>query len=146
MVVTCTNGIPRLRYSTVKVPEIVIIDVPYILWCGLFLVSPCHDLGFTLASATLCMVWFCCSSCNKTVAQIPQCTIPISHNTSFCNRMNTCVHISIMKWCIVGYLSNVLWDLWVGSITRPACTTNSPWASGVGRYHLGWIILIVILG
>ena len=24
----------------------------------------------------------------------------------------TCVHISITKWCIVGYLTNALWELW----------------------------------
>ena len=28
----------------------------------------------------------------------------------------TCVHISVTKWCIVGYLSDTLWDLWDGSI------------------------------
>ena len=30
--------------------------------------------------------------------------------------MCTCVYISVTNWCIVGYLSDVLWDLWVGSI------------------------------
>ena len=30
--------------------------------------------------------------------------------------MCTCVHISVTKWCIVGYLSDALWDLWDGSI------------------------------
>ena len=29
----------------------------------------------------------------------------------FVTEMCTCVHISITKWCIVGYLSNALWDL-----------------------------------
>ena len=28
--------------------------------------------------------------------------------------MCTHVHISVTKWCIVGYLSNALWDLWDG--------------------------------
>ena len=38
---------------------------------------------------------------NRPISQIPQCTSPISHNASFCNRN---VHISVTKWCIVGYL------------------------------------------
>ena len=54
-------------------------------------------------------LWFC----NRAVSQIPQCTSPILHNAPFCNRN---VHISVTKWCIVGYLSNALWDLWDGSI------------------------------
>ena len=28
----------------------------------------------------------------------------------------TCVHISVTKWCIVGFLSDALWVLWDGSI------------------------------
>ena len=32
--------------------------------------------------------------------------------TEICTR----VHISVTKWCILGYLSNALWDLWDGSI------------------------------
>ena len=38
---------------------------------------------------------------NRPVSQIPQCTSPVSHNASFCNRN---VHISVTKWCIVEYL------------------------------------------
>ena len=34
----------------------------------------------------------------------------------FVTEMCTCVHISVSKWCIVGYLSDALWDLWDGSI------------------------------
>ena len=48
-------------------------------------------------------------------AQIPQCTSPISHSAPICNRN---VHISVTKWCIVGYLAIALWDLWGGSIHR----------------------------
>ena len=47
-----------------------------------------------------------------------------SHNTPvqypkihhFVTEMCTCVHISVTKWCIVGYLSNALWDLWNGGL------------------------------
>ena len=31
-------------------------------------------------------------------------------------QMYTCVHISVTKLCLVGYLFNALWDLWAGSI------------------------------
>ena len=41
--------------------------------------------------------------------QIPQCIWMISHNESFCNRN---VHISVTKWCIVGYGTGVWWGLW----------------------------------
>ena len=48
-------------------------------------------------------------------SQSPQCTSLISHNAPFCNRN---MHISVAKWCAVGYLSNALWaDLWDWSIT-----------------------------
>ena len=39
---------------------------------------------------------------------------PIMHH--FITEMCTSVHISVTKWCIVGYLSNELWDLWDGLI------------------------------
>ena len=47
-----------------------------------------------------------------------------SHNASvsyptmqhFVTEMCTFVHISVTKWCIVGYLSDALWHLWDGSI------------------------------
>ena len=34
----------------------------------------------------------------------------------FVTEMCTCVHISVTKWCIVGYDTGTLWDLWDGSI------------------------------
>ena len=41
-------------------------------------------------------------------------TCPTMHH--FGTQMCTCVHISVTIWCIVGYLSNALWEVWVGSI------------------------------
>ena len=38
---------------------------------------------------------------------------PVSHNASLCNRN---VHISVTKWCIVGYGTGAWWDLWDWSI------------------------------
>ena len=50
---------------------------------------------------------------NRPISQIPECICAISHNATFCNRN---VHISVTKWCIMGYLCDALWDLWDGSI------------------------------
>ena len=36
----------------------------------------------------------------------------------FVTEMCTCVHISVTECCIVGCLSNALWDLWDGSIMK----------------------------
>ena len=41
------------------------------------------------------------------VPQIPQYIIQISHNAPFCNRN---MHISVTKWCIMGYMCDALWD------------------------------------
>ena len=40
---------------------------------------------------------------------------PAMHN--FVTEMYTHVHISVIKWCIVGYLSIELWDVWYVFIT-----------------------------
>ena len=64
------------------------------------------------AHALSCPIIFC----NRPVSQIPQCTSPISYNAPFCNRN---VHISVIKWCIMRYLSmHCTIDLWYGSIGR----------------------------
>ena len=39
---------------------------------------------------------------------------PTMHH--FVTEICTCVQISVAKWCIVGNLSNALWDSWDGSI------------------------------
>ena len=58
-----------------------------------------------------------CTSCkiNKPVAQIPQCTSPISHNAPFYNRnVHICAHFCYK--IIHSGLSDALWDLWDWSI------------------------------
>ena len=62
---------------------------------------------------------------NLSISHIPLCTSPISNNAPFCNRN---VHISGTKWCIVGYLLDVLWDLWNGSLGCVSCGKHS-WGS-----------------
>ena len=44
--------------------------------------------------------------------------VPVPYPTMhhFVTEMCTHVHISVTKWCIVGYLSDALWELWGGSI------------------------------
>ena len=42
--------------------------------------------------------------------------VPYPIMQHFVTEMCTCVHISVTKCCIVGYLSDALWDLWDGSI------------------------------
>ena len=53
---------------------------------------------------------------NWPISQIPQCTCPTSHNAPLWNRN---VHISVPKWCIVGYGTGALWDLWDRSFCYP---------------------------
>ena len=40
--------------------------------------------------------------------------VPYPGMHHFVTEMCTCVHISVTKWCIVGYFSDALWDLWNG--------------------------------
>ena len=67
------------------------------------------------------LFWFvsldvCNNLQNKPVAQIPQCTTPISHNGPFCNtNVHVCGHFCY-KMVHCGYLCNALWDLWDVSI------------------------------
>ena len=53
---------------------------------------------------------------NRLISQIPRCIRQLSHNATFCN-MCTRVHISVTKWCIVGYGTASLWDLCNRSMT-----------------------------
>ena len=47
---------------------------------------------------------------------------PIMHH--FVTEMCTYVHISVTKWCIVGYLSDALWDWRNGSVCHWSCLTH----------------------
>ena len=89
--------------------------------------------------------------CNlATILSWPQCVDPIgelhqSHNASvtyptmhhFVTEKCTYVHISVTKWCIVGYLSDALWDLWDGSITPAIVTTGAYRHPHCQRINLG---------
>ena len=64
-----------------------------------------------------------------------------SHNASdkypttqhFVTEMCTCVHISVTKWCIVGYLSEALWDLCNRFNGKPCY--NRPWYNRTWLHH-----------
>ena len=43
-------------------------------------------------------------------------SVPYPTMQHFITEMCTCVHISVIKCCIVGYLSDAFWDLWDVSI------------------------------
>ena len=61
--------------------------------------------------------WSLTKQLDRPVAQISQCAIvqyPIMHH--FVTEMCTCVHISVTKWCIVGYLSNHCWICEMGHL------------------------------
>ena len=64
------------------------------------------------------ITWTC-----STNPAMHQCHIP------HCN-----VHISVTKWCIVGYLSDALWDLWDGSIMH-ICITRLQWIKAEKTAH-----------
>ena len=57
--------------------------------------------------------WSVFSHVYRSIAQVQQYTWQISNNAPFCNRN---VHISVTKWCVVGYGTSTLWDLWNRSI------------------------------
>ena len=100
--------------------------------------------------STHCCVLMCSIQVNRPIAQIPQCTCPISHNTPICNKnvrmgcAHFCykmVHCGIWDWCIVwfvrwlnfipilhGYIIGTLanisvlqpWRIWVRKSHEPA--------------------------
>ena len=56
-----------------------------------------------MSTTILCVIskiWWKTSHSNGPISRIPKCSSPISHNTPLLNRN---VHISVTKWCIVGY-------------------------------------------
>ena len=61
---------------------------------------------------------------NRPILQIPECICAISQNVPFCNRnVHMCVHISVTKWCIMGYVwcivGFVKWVYWQASLDGP---------------------------
>ena len=86
---------------------------------------------------------------NRHFAQIPQCTRPISHNASFCNKIShyKMVHCGIFASCIVGFGKWVYWSMqkWLHSIV--ATHVHSSHVFGVFlhesiKVHLRMIILL----
>ena len=65
----------------------------------------------------LCQHWFYSAQVIDPSHKSQNASVPYPTMQHFVTEMCTCVHISVTKWCIVGYLSDALWDLWNGSIT-----------------------------
>ena len=58
--------------------------------------------------------------------------IPYTTMHHFVTEMRTYVHISVTEWCIMGYLSDALWDLWDGflhDLSHELCCIAMCWAS-----------------
>ena len=58
---------------------------------------------------------------------------PTMHH--FVTEMCTCVHISVTKWCIVGYGTDAFWDLWDG-FPSPDKNFTGPRPSGQFKCHV----------
>ena len=90
-------------------------------------------------------VWIHSDNYRTSTPMVKMLTIDLlhkSHNTPvldptmhhFVTEMCTCVHISVTKWCIVGYLSNALWGLWDGTINTPY--GSSPMRVRFASFHV----------
>ena len=79
--------------------------------------------------------WWCP---NRPVAQIPQCTKPISHNAPFYYRNVQVCTFLLKKWCIVGYLSDALWDLWDGAIVTQAGEMWFTFTNSENMVYISW--------
>ena len=72
--------------------------------------------------------WCFLGSCNSPFSQIPQCIRQISHNAPLCSKnVHTSVHISVTKWCIVGYETGALWNLSDRCIVCCCLLQNTAW-------------------
>ena len=113
----------------------------YIFCRGMCIAKILHLMSdnYAIKKRTIVMCTYMSLSCNcqtmalllnetwKTMHTLTIDLLHKSHNTSvpyptmhhFVTEMCTCVHISVTKWCIVGYLYDALWDLWNGSIESP---------------------------
>ena len=55
----------------------------------------------------------------------------------FVTEMCRCLHISVTKWCIFGYLDNALWDLRNGSTNDSAVLWRKPnWVDGLNELKM----------
>ena len=60
----------------------------------------------------------------------------------FVTEMYTCVNICLTRWCIVGYLSDALWNLWDGIIGKagPYFKINTLFP-GSGIFNINTLVL-----
>ena len=77
-------------------------------------IIPFHDVIMSTRYRGL-SIWCHLSSINPS-HKSQNASVPYTTMQHFVTEIRTCVHISVTKWCIVGYLSDAFWDLWDGSI------------------------------
>ena len=61
---------------------------------------------------------------NPTISQIPQWYLQVTHSATLCKKKCICTYIFVTKWCIVGYGTDALEDLWNGPMVSPRPTWN----------------------
>ena len=80
------------------------------------------EFPFQWYASSLCIIFFMPNNLDLLAknkcwmnqkAQIPQCPVPYPTMRHF---VKTGMHIAVAIWCIVGYLSDALWQMWDGSI------------------------------
>ena len=64
---------------------------------------------------------------NRPISQIPECICAISHNAPFVTEMCTRVHISVTKWCIVGFCLMHCGICEIGLLKRHWMNGNFTW-------------------
>ena len=109
------------------------VSMPYHVFCSM---PSCHlshgtQIRFRIFDRTNKMFWISIKHRKKLpaifshicsyipISKIPKCNWQISHDAPFHNKsVNMCVHISVSKWCIVGYgtgasynETNALWHV-----------------------------------
>ena len=71
---------------------------------------------------------FPCNRCNKEHFELWTfwTSVPYPTMQHFITEMCTFMHISVTKWCSVGYLYDALWDLWGGPISAENLSSIFP--------------------
>ena len=78
---------------------------------------------------------------NKPVSQSLQSIRQISHNAPFLSEMCTYVHIFVMEWCTMEYLSNAFWDLCKWFVIAIINSSRAEFAIGKNKIHFHFLII-----
>ena len=133
--ISCVNGYIMVlhRAKDLVLPEDFRAKYRYLgAWISNY--TTCCSLGCdNLSMPLICdVLMWCCR--NRFLHKSHNAPVPYPTMHHFVTEMCTQVHICVTKWCIVGYLSDALWDLWDGSIMR----SNTVEACEL-RWHKPWM-------